>query len=589
MDQRIFGGRYEAEHFIGVPGRLEAYSGVDATSRARVAILVARAADQAQVSEWTQRAQAASAFQHPDVARIIDWGRDGESDFFAIQEWATGTDLATIVSREGTIAADRVARFGEQAAAALSAAHANGVVHGNLRPEEIVMADERTMVTGLGAPGSAGAWQPAADATPAAAWYLSPEQCAGQPAAAASDIYSLGAVLYHLATGRVPFDGPDAVTVCSQHQNAPVESPRRVNPYIPSSLEAVIMRAMAKNPGSRYGSAEEMRQALETAAAGEPQTAPTEVMPAVAMTMPKKRRVWPWILAAVIILLLLGGAFAAWWLGYLGGVQVPDLTGQTPLEASKTLEDAGLSLGKVTAAASYPGTAKKGTVFEQDPSAGGPARKNSAVNVTLAGGETEKVPDVVGQGESEAIANLQAAGFTLAPVERKNDKADAGTVIAQTPPADSNELKGSAITITVSKGPKTADVPNVLGKTEAQATDALSNAGFKVKVQQIQAADVVAGNVVNQIPAAGTKAIEGSEVTLLVSSGAPKPKQVTVPNVVGNDQNTALKTLQDANLKVQIQTVTVTDAAQKGKVQKQDPGANSTVDEGTTVTIQVGQ
>ncbi|MBI5230824.1 MAG: PASTA domain-containing protein [Coriobacteriales bacterium] len=588
MDQVMFGGRYQAEHFVGVPGRLDAYSGIDTSSQAKVAIITSIVSGETEASDWTLRAQNIASFSHADVARLLDWGREGDT-FFVVEEWIAGQDAGTLVAKSGPVAADRVAAYGSQVAAGLAAAHGHGIVHGDIRPDDIVIREDgQAVLAGVGAPGALRPWAPAPDTPPTAARFLSPEQCAGGAATPQSDIYSLGVVLYYMVTGQVPFDGPDATTVCAQQQDTAVQSPRAINPYIPAPLEAVIMRALAKSPVSRYGSAEEMRLALEAVAAGG--AGQTQVMPIVPVEEPKKRKVWPWVLAIVLVVLLaLAGVAAAWWLGYIGGVSVPDLTGMTPTQATTTLEDAGLVLGSVDASQQYPQGTKVGTIFEQTPTGGRPARKGSIVSVVLAGGETVRLPNLVGMSESEALNTLTNAGFTSAPVQRKFDsKVDAGLVISQTPEANSDQLKGSAVTITVSKGAETASVPSVLNKTEAAATNAIEDAGFKLQVQQIEATNVPKGQVANQSPGGGVKADVGSTVTIFISTGTPQPKQVTVPDVVGQTQNEALTTLQNLGLKVTINDVTASQDSDKGKVMSQDPGANSTVDVGATVTIQVG-
>jgi beta-lactam-binding protein with PASTA domain len=581
MDPIMFGDRYRADASIGIPGRTEAFSGEDTSTGTKVAVMTAQSGSDEDVSRWTTRAQEIAAAKHPDIAPVTDWGTQDDV-FYAVQQWVEGADPKAMMAERGPLPSQTVARWGAQAAAALSAAHAREVVHGDVRMQNItVVQGEDVVLTGFGAPAVADAHTLPADAPPEAAYYMSPEQAGGKPAGNESDIYALGAVLYELSTGSVPFDGSTGVEVAALQQTAQAQAPRQVNPEVSASLENVITRAMQKDPAMRYASAEEMRADLERVAEGGA-VAATQVMPAVA---DEKKSPWPWIIG--ITLAVLGALARAWWFGLIGGVPVPDVTGQTLAEATEALVAADLEVGEVTSEQDFPAEVEPGTVYRQNPEAGSNARSGSAVSLVLAGGDVAEVPDVVGLTEAEAISQLQGAGFEVAPVERVFDSnVEADTVIEQDPAAGTQVVVGSPVNLKVSKGTEKKAVPNVLGQTQAEATQTLKDAGFEAKSVDTPSSDVAEGNVIQQAPGAGVEAEVGSTVEIYVSSGPPPAEQVNVPNVVGKTQNAALQEIQAAGLIAQIENESGP-AADAGKVSKQNPPPNTKVDQGSVVTITV--
>jgi serine/threonine-protein kinase len=583
MEERVFGGRYRAVRFIGTPGRMQAWEGVDQTTGGRVVLMTAEPSSDEDISRWTQRAQSTAAIVQSDVAPIEDWGEQ-DGVFYVVQQWVEGSSAAQVRSQYGPATADRIARWGAQIANALATAHVGGVVHGDLRPDDIVvLQSDDAILAGLGAPGTDEPFVLPADATPDAVHYLSPEQCAAGAATTKSDIYSLGAILYRLTTSALPFDAQTAAEVADLQINAVLEPPRRVNAAIPPSLEQVILRAMAKDPELRYTSAEEMRDELQRIGEGLAAAA-TAAMPA----LPQKRRVWPWIVLAlvgVIILVLVG----LWWLGYLGGSVVPNLAGNQPDQAASVLEAEGLVLGTVDAEQDYPPSVMPGTVFDQTPGAGSRVRKGTPVDVSLAGGALSVVPDVVGDSESQAIAMLQQSGFKLGQVTNEfSGSVQSGVVISQVPSGTAEAVEGTTIDLVVSQGIEQAQVPSVVGQTQQAATQTLQTAKFKVAVKQQPSDTVARGSVVEQAPAAGVLAAAGSTITIFVSSGPEPIAQVRVPDVVGLGQNAAIEELAGVGLVAQIQSVTGT-TQNAGNVLGQSPSPGIQVAPNSRVTIRVAQ
>jgi serine/threonine-protein kinase len=244
MEPKTFGA-YTATEYIGVPGRTEAYKGTGPDG-AWAVIMTAQVDSEADADRFAERAQTAAAITHPDVARVKDWGREGDV-FWIAEEWIDGRGLDVVLREYQTIGSQAAASYGMQVAAALSDAHARGLVHGDIRPESIVLiAEDDVKLAGLGAPNAADATVLAQDAPPEAAHYMSPEQSQGAEAEARSDLYALGCVLYRLTTGRVPFDAQTGIEVAALQATRAPEPPRRINPDISASLENVIMKAMVK-------------------------------------------------------------------------------------------------------------------------------------------------------------------------------------------------------------------------------------------------------------------------------------------------------------------------------------------------------
>ena len=339
----------------------------------------------------------------------------------------------------------------------------------------------------------------------------------------ASDVYSLGVVLYQAVTGRVPFDGRNAFTVAQDHVGAPVTPPRQLNPAVPIGLENIILRAMAKPPEDRFSSGRQLYQALEDELQGTQVMAP--VATAQAPTQPR-RPLWPWIVggvvlvAAVIVAVLwASGAFTQ-------KVTVPNVVGLTLANATTKLDSAGFKLGTV---GYQQGVGKpQGTVLSQTPVAGAAAGKGSAVRLVAVGTTVQTVPNVIGMTQSAAGAAITGAGLTLGHVSYiYSASGPSGTVTGQAPSAGITAPAGSQVAITVSKGPapsaspSAAAVPNVIGQSQSQAVATLQAAGFAAVVDQVPSGTVAAGTVSDQTPSSGVLAQPGTSVTIVVSTGAP--------------------------------------------------------------------
>jgi serine/threonine-protein kinase len=577
MEERIVGGKYRLGERVGAGPGYETYKATD-DQGVSYALKIMHPPDAATREKLAADLSGLSDLDHPNLARMYASGEDGD-DLWLAREWVEGTDLKAMVREHGALDPIKAATYASQAAAALSVAHARGFVSGNVRPDNLLLSlEDQVKLVGFSIPSAAKPAIDESEAEPQVAYYMSPEQAKGGDVTPSSDVYSLGAVLYELVTGSPPFVGESAQEVAVKQTSEQLTAPRQVNAAIPPALEAVVLRAMQKEPAERYGSAEEMRQELDRvvkSAAAAPVAAPPP-------EEKKQSKAWIWILVVVLILVGLG---AAWALGLFGGnIEVPDLTGLTIEQATTALEEEGLVLGESELIPDESGQTAENTIYEQDPAAGERASEGDAIDVVVNGSESSEVPDLVGLTEAEAVTAINDAGLTLDRTEREfNPEVEAGIVYEQTPAAGSEVPMETPVTILVSKGTETAAVPNVVGLQEAQATQALQDAGFQVAREEEFNDSVAAGVVSAQNPSAGVNTETGTTVTITVSKGA---ETVSVPNVVGQQENQATETLEDAGLRT---SVSYEDNANVGVVLRQDPAAGTSVAPDTRVTIVVGQ
>jgi serine/threonine-protein kinase len=447
--------------------------------------------------------------------------------------------------------------------------------------------------------------------------YFSPEQAEGKGVDSRSDIYSLGVVLYEMSVGRPPFTGDSPVAVASKHVRDMPVLPREANPSVPPALEAVVMKAMAKNPDDRYGSAEELRADLLRFADGRPVeagdpgltsmmttvgVAATQAVPMTTgrtMAVPvgagtatspedqeRKKRTRNLIILLVVLLvaLIVIAFFLLRSVGVFGSnVSVPNVVGLTVGQATQTLHNDHLTVGSSTVRAS---STTKGQVLSTDPKAGASVSKNSAVNLVVSGGPnipTVVVPSVTGKQLTQAIALLQGAnlGYT---VHNVTSNQSVGTVLSQDPAGGTKILETHKVTLTVSGTQTSVSVPGVVGQSPARAGSLLQQAGLTVGSQSTACSSQPNGVVSGQNPASGASVPPNTSVNLVVSSG----NCVSVPGVVGQSQSAATSAITGAGLVANTTfDTTCAGGAQPGNVDSQSPGSGAQVNSGSTVNISV--
>ncbi len=579
MIGRTFNNRYKLTERVGLGGMAEVYRAEDNVLGRTVAVKVMLpqyAADPTFTKRFRQEAASAANLQSPYIVSIYDWGLDSET-YYIVMEFLRGTDLKTAIKERGAINQRKAAEIGSQVAQALSVAHAGGIIHRDIKPQNIMIQPDgniKVMDFGIARAGDAGLSQTAT--VLGTAHYVSPEQAQGKELTGASDIYSLGVVLYEATTGKLPFDGQDAVSVAVKQVNELPAPPSTINPNIDPALEAIIMKAMEKDPERRFKDASEMRHILNDYLAGRPVNLgddisglKTQVMGGVApvngtavmnpvggangdagrTTVNKayaadandegkkksKRNV---VIGVVIALLAVIGIVAA--AMALGGnqemVNVPDISNKPIAEARSELQAAGFTIGTETEV--YNPDVEAGNVVSTDPAAGVQAAKGSSVNITISKGtEQVTVPDLRGMSADEAQRVLASYGLNGQQGDTVfSDDVEENRVAQQDTAAGTTAYKGDTITFHLSKGPETASVPNVQGLDFETARDRLEAAGFTVSLQWRD--DSAAANTVIRQSVTGTAKL-GTTITLTISNGPAEEDETDTGNTGNNNGGTS--------------------------------------------------
>lgn len=549
----VLAGRYRLDRLVGRGGMAEVWAARDLVLERDVAVklLSSRFSDDEQFQQRFRReAQHAASLNHPNIVGVYDTG-DHEGLPFIVMELVRGRSLQQM-QETGGLTEERALEVCADVCSALGYAHQRGLVHRDVKPGNILVASDGTVkVTDFGiarAVDSQTVTQTAAVLGTAA--YLSPEQAQGAPVDARSDIYSLGIVLYELLTKRQPFQGDSAVGVAYQHVQENPIPPRELDPTISPVAEAIAIKALAKNPSNRYATALAMRDDLLRARAGEPVAAPAVLLPdetavldsellsharpSATVVQERRRRTVGYVLLAALTVLAFAGF--VWLLAsLLGGDSklvrtVPNVERQTFEEAKQALEAHGLRASY--ADDEHSDTVPKGRVLRQDPGPGEQVDDGAVVALTISlGPMSVAVPDVRGRSVEDAIATLRDAGLPVGDQETEfSDELPKGRVIATDPPAGELVTRGTPITLVVSAGEEQEIVPNVTGQLESEARFRLEDRGFRVLVTR-EFSDIVGrGRVIRQEPAGTSRVPKGSEVTIVVSEGAPAPRPSAAPS-----------------------------------------------------------
>jgi eukaryotic-like serine/threonine-protein kinase len=597
--------RYRLDHKIGTGGMAEVWLAEDTELDRQVAIKILHD-KYAQDSEFVQRfqreAQAAAGLQHPNVVGIFDRGAfDGT--YFIAMEYVDGPSLKDLV--KGGMDPKDAINYTRQILNAARFAHRKGIVHRDLKPQNVLIDGEgRARVADFGiARAGENSDITATGSVMGTAQYISPEQAQGKPTTPRSDIYSIGVILYEELTGRVPFEGDSAVAVALKQVSEAPHRPSAINPNVPPALDAVVMRALAKDPDARFRDADAFLKALDAAekAPDTPRAQDTAAYAAVtpegeadipgAVVVPydeeeqwerdRRRRRWRWL---VVALLAAGvAALVAYALTRPSHVAVPDVIGKDVTEAERILDNQGLKWSIHT----VPSFAPRNQVVEQDPipsdRGGGKAEEGSTVTLSVSQGPAVvAVPDVANLTERDARKRLEKAGFRINVQQQFSKTVHKGLAIATEPATGTQLSTATPVTLLISRGANTVLVPNVTGLDDQAALASLQNAGLSgVEVQRDSTEPQ--GKVLNQSPTAGKRVARGTQVTIFASTGA-----ITVPDVVGQARKTAVSALKKAGFTVAVTEQSTDDPAQIGRVISEFPPAGSRGQRGDTVTISVG-
>jgi eukaryotic-like serine/threonine-protein kinase len=608
----VVDGRYRVLRRLGSGGMADVWLAEDTHLQRRVALKVLHrrfAQDREFVERFRREAESAAGLQHPNIVSVFDRG-EFEGTYYIAMQYIEGPTLKQLIDR-GLTPEQAVALI-RQVLEAARFAHRNGIVHRDLKPQNVIVDGEgKAVVTDFGIARAGVSEITQTGSVMGTPHYLSPEQAQGFDVTAVSDLYSIGVILYEALTGRVPFEADSAVAVAMKQVSQTPQRPSSINHRVSPALDAAVMRALEKDPGQRFQSADAFIAALDAAlkepgaAAGD--TAAFAALPPVVATPEEaaaaeepdpeeeaRKRRRRWIAAAIAAVLI--GVLVGLALTRDTSTEVPKVTGNQLNVAIALLQQDGFSIGEVKRVERE---VAPNTVLEQDPAASPPSDKASLdcsfltffcskpeVTLTVSNGPgSSKVPPAAGLTQEEATEKLEAAGFGV-KVESVNSAAvEAGLVVHSEPSAGTTITNGSDVTLFVSAGPKLIKVPVLVGSQRRLAVQQIRGRGLTPSVSE-EESSTPAGEVTSQSPSAGSEVEAGSAVSIVVSSGK---EQAKVPNVIGKLRAEAVQAVRDAGLNPTVEEEETEVTGKVGRATDQFPPPGSELEPGDTVTIVVGR
>jgi eukaryotic-like serine/threonine-protein kinase len=623
-DQRLLGDRYELGEVLGRGGMAEVRRGRDRRLGRVVAVKMLRvdhSTDATFQARFRREAQSAASLNHRNIVAVYDTGEDmldGHRIPYIVMEYVEGRTLRELLREQARFTSERSIEIISSVLDALEYSHRAGIVHRDIKPGNVMITgagDVKVMDFGIARSlADSGVTLTQTAAVVGTAQYISPEQARGEQADARSDLYATGCVLYEMLTGRPPFVGESLVSVAVSHVREMPTPPSALDSSIPGDIDAIVMKALAKDRLERYQSAFEMRADLERAAAGLPVAAAAEtgaatqlIAPAtvaydpydqygtvadvgqVEEAEPEQRRGMSWGRLLLIALAILAVAGIIGYLLFRGSgaqqVLVPDVVGETREQAETVITGRGLTVGEITEQETDD-EAAVGTVLEQDPGPETRVEEDSPVNLVVGvAPERVAVPDgLVGMSEDDARQAIEAVGLTVGNVDsEESDDAEPGEVLSTDPESGEEVAIGSAVNLVVAQAPDTATVPSVIGRSRDDARAAFEAAGLELGNVETRASDQPADIVLETDPEGGTEVERGSSVDIVVSSGEAT---VQVPDVMGQDAAAAEATLLQQGFEVIQQEQETCDVA-ANMVMDQTPDPGTEVDRGERVVITV--
>jgi serine/threonine-protein kinase len=633
MVGRLLDGRYRIEDRIARGGMATVYTAVDTRLDRVVALKIMHdglGSDEDFAERFVHEARAAARLNHPHVVAVFDQGED-DGTVYLVMEYVPGHTLRDVIRAEAPLPPRRALGLLDQILTALAAAHDAGLVHRDVKPENVLITPTgQVKVADFGlarAVSSASTATATAGVLIGTVSYVAPELVLHQGTDARTDVYACGVLLYEMLTGRKPHEAEAAIQVAYKHVHEDVPPPSVLRPGLPSYVDALVSRATARDRAQRPPDARVMLRQVrrvsvaleqglrddedltedltlhhrahetggdddwnaflfESAATDVEHTAVTPVtehagpLPTPRRTRRPRRSRRGAVMLVIVLLLAAAAAVAGWQLAVGQYTQTPDLIGLTLEEA---IEEAGAEgLEVQVSSRDYSESIPEGDVISTSPAPAGRVLDDGTVEVVVSlGKERYAVPDVTDQTLADAEEALEAASLAVdEPTLRYSGTVDEGLVISASPEPGSMLKPGFAVHLTVSRGPVPIRIPDVRGKTEAVAVERLEDLRFTVTTSEEHSDDVALGEVISQSPSEGT-GFRGDEVALVISSG---PEEVEVPDVLGQGIEEATSALVDAGFEVEV----VEDSPYfgLGYVTDQDP-YDTTAPVGSSVTLYV--
>ncbi|HEX5275296.1 MAG TPA: Stk1 family PASTA domain-containing Ser/Thr kinase [Candidatus Rubrimentiphilum sp.] len=611
----VFNNRYRLDNKLGEGGMATVYCGTDTLLRRRVAIKVLRrdyASDQEFVRRFYQEAESAAKLSHPNIVNTYDVGREGDT-YYIVMELVDGPSLAEIIAADGRLPEPVALDYAAQVCNGLAYAHRQGLLHRDIKPANILITkDDVVKLSDFGI-ARAVSQQTMTMTRPGmvmgSVYYLSPEQAQGLELTEASDLYSVGIVLYQMLTGKLPFTGESPVTVALKHISDPAP-PLDPSAGISPALASIVSKLLQKQPENRFGSASEVASALREArerpsfaAYSLVDDAPGYGAGTIAPQPPPRRSRLPdrrvdtfeeeprrgpsaWMVA--LLALVLVGAAAV---GYIMSahpftpvpqVAVANYVNQTDAQAQKAIVNAGLTY-KATRETSD--TVAPNHVIRQDPAPGSKIARGAPVQLAISSGPpTVGLRDVVGYTLDDAQKDLTGDKLNVTVVQ-KFDPSPKGSVIGEHPQPGTKVRQNAAVTLVVSQGPAPIKMPRLAGLTLDQARQIAAKDAFTINVSERAAFPNIAPNVIeSQDVPAGVQvpSDHSTTVNVVVSSGGGL---ANVPNVIGSDLTSAQSQLKTAGFSAAIGYLIEPGSTNNGQVIALDPQPGTPAEKGSTIRM----
>ena len=592
---RLLDERYRLDTPIARGGMATVYAATDTRLDRPVAVKVMRpglADDPEFVERFAREARAAARLSSPEVVAVHDQGTDaGTGTAYLVMERVSGGTLRDVLREEGALPPTRALDLLEPVLVALAAAHSAGLVHRDVKPENVLLSsDGRVKVADFGLAraietSSVTATTGVLIGTVA---YLAPEQVEHGRTDTRTDVYAAGVLLFELLTGAPPYASESPMTVAYRHVHDDVPPPSRIVEGIPAGLDDLVVRATRRDPSARPVDAGAFLAELRTVRAdlGDAPAGPVVRQAGAPMlVVPRservdarpptgRRRLVLGLLAALVAVAAVAGG---WWALVGRYTDAPAVVGLTETQAREALTAAGFTVEERPAV--HSDRVPEAHVVDQDPVPDGRVVEGGTVTLTTSlGPDRREVPDVVGQSREQATAALDGVGLVAAGATEAFSDLPVGAVVGTEPAPGASLPPGAEVTLVLSKGVEMLGVPDVQGASRADAERAVTQAGFAPAVTEVFSEDVERGRVADQSPSSG-RAPRGSQVALEVSKG---PELVTVPDVVGQDRADAQRTLEAAGLTVRVSAI-----PGPGQVRSTDPEAGARVRKGSRVTMYV--